>query len=1208
MADRKVHTKEDIAQLVKREICERSGLPEEKVSLKRSLDDFALDSLNVVRMSGTLGDALNLDLEPTLLSEFESLEQMITQLDIMYRKGVQSKIDQGKIDLDVNIVASFTSEPLEEFLHYWLDKLSYHPNIQFAAYNQTFQELLNPTGLLYKDSKATNIILLRIEDWFRFETEQSNLEEVQKTLEDFVKALRTATTQDSFSCMLVLCPHSQAAVRKLGLSEHLEKLDQYLIEAVSSFSQITLVDARNLSGKYSLRKVFDEARDKMGHIPFSQEFFAALGTELARRIYAKQHTPFKVIVLDCDNTLWSGVCGEDGHLGVKITEPFKKFQQEMLSHKEKGFLLCLCSKNNEEDVWKVFDEHPDMQIKQQDIAASRINWERKSQNIIELAEELQLGLDSFIFIDDNLAECEEVKMSCPDVLTIHFPDDAAKVTDFFGHHWAFDVYQVTSEDKKRTLMYQQNRERKKLRTQLANFDDFLAELNVEIDIQPLSDRDIERGSQITHRTNQFNATTLRYSEKDISSFINGDRHCIVRVCVKDKFGDYGFVGMMIYAIDREQDLLNCETFLMSCRVLGKRVEHTMVRYLADQARRQDIKEVRLNFCRSSRNKPVENFFASLNSPFVALNDQESKIEFDAAEVDKVLAQAKNEHVLPAKKEKSSNEQGTVDKRSHRIQQNKVLNDIASLRGDIDQFMKLSRSASSLKRPQLSTQYIAPRTTWQKNIASIWRGVLGIDKVGIYDSFYELGGDSLKSAEVFARMWDLGVPDSISLQTIPDPTVAGLSQAIEDVKQGKKPRLLSDQFSLEDEGNLAPDICNEGYLVDEYVTPVRNVFLTGGTGYIGAFIISELFTQGKEINITALVRASTQEEGLHRIKKNLDKYGLWKESYRSRLNVVLGDLTEPLFGLTQKQFTQLAQRIDTIFHSGAWVNFVYPYQHLKAANVDSVETVLRLAIGDKPRPIQVHFISTLGVIMSYGYPKGIPVYEKDELAHCEGLLNGYEQSKYVGDKMVWKAVKERGIPANMYRPGMVSGLSDSGVYHKLDEFLPSFLKGCLQLKSWPLVDTTWEIVPIDYVSKAIVHIALNPKNLNKAYFSLHPHSRMVSDFIQWHQNFGYQVRALPWDIWKKELLSQKEERLKDNALFPFLDFIRALSEEQVYFPTTDKSQFLEAIKGTTFFCPDQFELLNRYTRYFIKVGYYDPPEGYKIEDDEKSSKNITRIAS
>lgn len=493
------------------------------------------------------------------------------------------------------------------------------------------------------------------------------------------------------------------------------------------------------------------------------------------------------------------------------------------------------------------------------------------------------------------------------------------------------------------------------------------------------------------------------------------------------------------------------------------------------------------------------------------------------------------------------------------------------------------AASRLSRPVLSTEYVTPRSAWEKKIAAIWREVLNVDRVGIYDSFFELGGDSLRAAEAFARMWDLGVPESISLQTIPEPTVAGLATAIEDVKAGRRPALLTDRFSFEDEGQLPEDICHPGYDVSTYQRPMQSILLTGITGYIGAFVAYELLQQ-TDAKLRCLVRAATPEDARERVIANLRRYDIWDERWESRIGVVLGDLTEPYLGMDETAFRTLAAGIDTIVHAAAWVNFVYPYQHLKKTNVDSTETILRLAVADLPNPIQVHFISTLGVIMSTGYGRNNTVYESDPLLYADDLLNGYEQTKYASDKMVWIAMKERGIPAAIYRPGMVGGRSD-GSYPKLDEFMPQFFKGCIQLGAWPLLETTWEMAPIDYVSKAIVHIAKRHKNLNRAYFTLHPESRTVSEFIAWHRDFGYDVRGLPFDVWKRELLSLGTERLRKNALFPFVDFIRAISEEQVYFPPTDKRQLQEALADLDFTPPPQLTLLERYTQWFVKCGYY-----------------------
>ena len=179
---------------------------------------------------------------------------------------------------------------------------------------------------------------------------------------------------------------------------------------------------------------------------------------MARKIHVLTSSPYKVIVLDCDNTIWSGVVGEDGVDGIEISEEWRQMQQRMVELSEKGFLLCLCSKNEESDVLEVFDKRTEMVLKRDRLVSWRINWQRKSENIKSLAQELKLGLDSFIFLDDNPIECAEVRSACPEVLVLEFPK-AERITRFLGHVWPFDRLSITSEDQQRTLMYQQEIER-----------------------------------------------------------------------------------------------------------------------------------------------------------------------------------------------------------------------------------------------------------------------------------------------------------------------------------------------------------------------------------------------------------------------------------------------------------------------------------------------------------------------------------------------------------------------------------------------------------------------------------------------------------------------------------------------------------------------------------------------------------------------------
>ncbi|WP_372365623.1 thioester reductase domain-containing protein [Candidatus Uabimicrobium sp. HlEnr_7] len=1172
----KTYNYEEICDIIKNEIALRSGIGAEKITLEKSLEEYALDSINVVRLAATLEENLNVDIEPTLMYEYENLQKMAKQFEVLHKKNNIKKSQESKTEITIHITASFTAEPVEEILTYCFEKLMYRPLLSFAGYNQTFQELLNSQSSLFR-SNDTNIMLVRIEDWFRFSKSVTS-KKVIETVDEFTAALENAAQHLGFKLILGLCPHSSSHIRKLGISNILEHLDQKILGIADKCKNIQILDFRKLDKSYEIGRVYDEARDQLGHIPFTQNYFAAMAIELSKKIFLSLQQPHKVIVLDCDNTLWSGVCGEDGYDGVEISKPFQELQEFMIEQMQSGKILCIASKNREQDVQEVFEKNSNMILQEKHIVTSRVNWQPKSQNIKQMSEELQLGLNSFIFIDDNPAECAEVKSTLPQVCVLHIPKNSSKIMSTVRHFWPLELATAaTTEDKKRTQMYIENKQRKDLEENVVRFDDFLEQLQVEINIEPLVEKKLPRAAQLTQRTNQFNATTIRRSESDIYNLLQNSRFEVFSVDVKDKFGDYGFVGLMVCEI-QEKDVI-CETFLMSCRVLGRKVETTMLQELAKFARKNECTHLCLDFVPSERNEPLYNFYSSLDSS-LSLQGEKQQIVIDINKINEIIQKAKMQRSVDNKRKLQNS---TVAAQGF----SEGLQEIANFRGDITKILGSVTSVSKIKRPSISTPFVTPRTSWQKKLATIWCDVLRMDKVGIYDNFYELGGDSLRAAEVFAKMWDLGVSDSISLQTIPKPTIAGLAQAIDDVKNGKKPSLLMDTFSLEDEAKVPEDImgqpCNFKNLT------MKNVFITGATGYIGAFLISELFIQST-VNVICLVRAATKEDGIDRVRSNLERYSLWKEKYSSRLDVVLGDLTEPLFGLSLEEFSDIGRRIDTIFHSGAWVNFVYPYQYLEKANVFSVETILRLTTSQS-HPIQLHFISTLGVIMSTGYPRGNLVYETEELAHSEDLLNGYEQSKFVGDKMVWLAMKERQIPASMYRPGMVSGLSESGTYHKLDEFLPCFLKGCIQMGSWPLLDTTWEIVPIDYLAKAIIHIALNPNSLGKAYFSLHPNPRPVVDFVKWHQDAGFNIRGLPWDVWKKELLSQKGEALRQNALFPFVDFIRALSEKQVYFPPTDKTQFLDGIAGSGIECPDQLVLMERYTDYFIKQGYYQGQERF-----------------
>jgi FkbH-like protein len=320
-------------------------------------------------------------------------------------------------------------------------------------------------------------------------------------------------------------------------------------------------------------------------VPYTPLFFASLATAVARTIHALSHSPYKVIALDCDDTLWSGICGEDGPAGVVLDAPRRALQEFMAARRGEGMLLTLASKNNEEDVAETFRFHPEFPLRFEDFAARRVNWESKGANLPALAADLDLSLDSFIFVDDNSKECDEAQAAAPAVLALPLPANPAEIPEFLANLWAFDRPRVTADDVRRAEQYTHNAARTQAAQSAANIEEFLAALRLEVMIQPMMRDQVPRVAQLTQRTNQMNASGIRRTEAEIAA-LNGE--CLT-VHVRDKFGDDGLVGVMIFRA--ASDALVADMFLLSCRALGRRVEHRMKAHLEEIAHERRLSHV-----------------------------------------------------------------------------------------------------------------------------------------------------------------------------------------------------------------------------------------------------------------------------------------------------------------------------------------------------------------------------------------------------------------------------------------------------------------------------------------------------------------------------------------------------------------------------------------------------------------------------------------
>ncbi len=647
------------------------------------------------------------------------------------------------------IAATFTAEPVKNALDFWLEELDLAGSIEFAPYNQVFQQLLDPGSLLAQNREGVNIVLIRVEDWKRFHSKLADHEDIEghlaRNAADLIDAVQTAMSRSKAPLILGFCPDSPTALAKQDSRELFTRIRIQISAALERIPGLCLIGPDDFN-QYPVDVYYDPQRDQLGHIPYTPLFFAALGTILARRVRALTSTAYKVIVLDCDNTLWKGVVGEEGIAGITIPPGWRRLQQFMVEQSSKGVLICLCSKNDEADVLDVFEERADMILKRDHIVAWRINWLPKSANIRSLAQELNLGLDSFIFLDDNPVECAEVRARCPDVLTLRLPVEG-DIVRFVEHVWAFDRPSVTSEDQQRTALYKQEIERGRFQKQAMTLEEFLAGLELRITISEPEPMQISRIAQLTQRTNQFNFTTTRRTDGEIAQLSKSGLECRV-VEVTDRFGEYGLVGVMFFAT--KNGCLEVDTFLLSCRVLGRGVEHRMFNELGEIARQRQLYLVNATLISTQKNLPARNFLDSVVSGFRQDIDggwlyrvpTESAITIAYTSE---AAQPAVEVALPATA--TSSQPIDPDRKSQCFE--RIAVELSSPR-HVFEFLQ-TRARQQRQRPTLGQPFVAPRGETEAVLAGIWMDLLRIEQVGIRDNFFNLGGTSLLAVDLFSRI-------------------------------------------------------------------------------------------------------------------------------------------------------------------------------------------------------------------------------------------------------------------------------------------------------------------------------------------------------------------------------------------------------------------------------------------------------------------------
>jgi amino acid adenylation domain-containing protein/thioester reductase-like protein len=516
----------------------------------------------------------------------------------------------------------------------------------------------------------------------------------------------------------------------------------------------------------------------------------------------------------------------------------------------------------------------------------------------------------------------------------------------------------------------------------------------------------------------------------------------------------------------------------------------------------------------------------------------------------------------------------------------------------------------LMRDASQTEYVAPRNEMERELAAMCAEVLGLQTVGIYDNFFDLGGNSLSAARLVfwaQERFQMRIPLRLLFQ---QPTVAAMSQAMKTSREnGRKPddngqlqtitkaelqaeaeKLISD-LGLE----ISESQANPKYTESKRLKP-KTILLTGATGFLGAYLLRDLLRE-TDATVVCLVRASGETDGLGRIKKNMAAYDLWHGSYAGRIEVVPGDLAQPLLGLSETRFGELAESVDVVYHNGALVNFLYSYQEHKAANVLGTLEILRLAASSQTRrtfPAPVHFISTLSIFHNGQHQSRVindsALYMEDtDLDALDLPFGGYAQSKWVGEKLVIAAMA-RGIPATIFRPGLISGDSESGVFPTVPDMMSTMAVACAMSGEAPDLDVKVDIIPVDFVSRAIVTLAGRPESWGQAFHLSNPRPASYGGMLKWLAELGLPLQIVPFEQWRSNMIGLALAAGGENWN-PFLPLLEETSVGQIFMPAIDRQNTLAGLAAAagenadqSITCPAvDSRLLATYLNHFQRKG-------------------------
>jgi FkbH-like protein len=460
--------------------------------------------------------------------------------------------------------------------------------------------------------------------------------EIQKYIEEIFICIEYSLNKNSNCIFFVsdLDVYTQSIFDSRIISNNLQFeyiWSSCLKKSMNKYKNMHIFPLKNLVSQHGRNVIYSSKNWYLASNRFSLAGIKVIAEKIKEYARPLIQPSKKCIVLDLDNTLWGGIIGEDGIEGIKLSNygegsRFYEFQKTLKEIQKRGILLAIISKNNEDDAEMAFS-HAFMILKKEDFAEIDVNWNNKSDNLLQNTKKLNIGLSDFIFIDDNTVEREEMKIKQPDVIVPDFPEDTTQLVQFAinVYNRYFYTWDISEEDIKKTQMYKENTVRESNRKMFSSIDDFIKDMNIVLSINPVTNNYILRTSQMTQKTNQFNLTTKRYSEKDISDMLTDKNNMLFIGHIQDKYGDNGNSILAIIKIISPY-IAEIDTFLMSCRIMNRTIEYGFLYEIENILKAKGIKTIQAKYIKTIKNDPVSSFLDNAGYNIISTTDKEKCYE------------------------------------------------------------------------------------------------------------------------------------------------------------------------------------------------------------------------------------------------------------------------------------------------------------------------------------------------------------------------------------------------------------------------------------------------------------------------------------------------------------------------------------------------------------------------------------------------------